>query len=66
MHIGESCEACLSVSAGIPRAALTASLFDSVCEEIAEELRQFHQELHDKFLYDLGGGGNGSGKEPSS
>jgi hypothetical protein len=55
MSIGGSCEACLYLSASVPRTALDACLFQAVCTEIAEELRQFHVELHDKFAYDLGG-----------
>ena len=55
MSIGGSCEACLYVSASVPRTALDARLFQEVCTEIANEIRGFHQELHDKFAYDLGG-----------
>jgi hypothetical protein len=55
MSIGGSCEACLYLIASVPRTALDAGLFQEVCTEIANELRDFHQELHDKFLYDLGG-----------
>jgi hypothetical protein len=55
LSIGGSCEACLCVVASVPRTALDAWLFHEVCTEIADELRGFHQELHDRFLYDLGG-----------
>jgi hypothetical protein len=55
MSIGGSCEACLYLSASVPRTALDAGLFQEVCTEIADELRDFHLELHDKFAYDLGG-----------
>jgi hypothetical protein len=54
MSIGQSSEACLCVRARLPAAALTAELFRDVCEEIAGEIRAFHQELHDKFAYNMG------------
>ena len=37
-----------------PRAT-DARVFKGICEEITNEIRAFHQELHDKFAYDLGG-----------
>jgi hypothetical protein len=43
------------LSASVPRTALDAWLFQEVCTEIASEIRDFHQELHDKVYYDLGG-----------
>ena len=54
VSIGESCEACLTLAAQVPRSALTASLFDFICREIRDEINGFHQELHDKFLYSMG------------
>jgi hypothetical protein len=66
MYIGESCEACLYVAAMIPKAALTASLFDKVCRELVDEINGFKRELHDKFLYDPPPppGGHGGGGQP--
>lgn len=55
MSIGESCEACLYVSASIPSSSADARVFNAICQEIANEIRAFHQELHDKFAYDLSG-----------
>jgi hypothetical protein len=55
LSIGPNCDAALVVSAGLPRAGLSAALFRDVCEEIAGEIRGFRQELHDKFAWDLGG-----------
>jgi hypothetical protein len=55
LHLGQSCEACLTVRASLPKSAMNAGLFRDVCEEIADEIRGFRQELHEKFAYDLGG-----------
>jgi hypothetical protein len=55
MSIGQSCEACLYVSASIPQQAMDARVFNGVCQEIAQEIRGFREELQSKFSYDLGG-----------
>jgi hypothetical protein len=55
MTIGQSCEACLYVGASIPPSSLNAWLFGNVCQELVNEVRAFHQELHDRFRYSLGG-----------
>ena len=34
LHLGQSCEACLAVSASLPRSAMNAGLFRDVCEEM--------------------------------
>lgn len=54
MSIGQSTEACLCVVARFPAAAMNAGLFRDVCDEIAGEIRAFHQELRDKFSYGMG------------
>jgi len=65
MSIGASCEACPYLCANLPRHALTADLFAVACNEIANEHRSFHQELHDKFAYTIdlpGSSGGGMGQ----
>lgn len=54
MSIGGSSEACLCVSATLPTGSLKASLFHIVCKEVADEIRAFHLELHNKFAYAIG------------
>ena len=54
MSIGQSCEACLYVSAASPQRAIDSRVFNAICQEITGEVREFRQELHEKFAYDLG------------
>ena len=54
LDIGESCEAVLYLFASQPRAAMDARLFNAICQEMVQELRDFHTELVEKFRY--GGG----------
>jgi hypothetical protein len=51
MVIGQSCEACLTISGLVPLRALVASLLDCVCGEIRDEILGFQAELHEKFSY---------------
>lgn len=53
--IGGSCEQVLYVGASIPAAGLNAWLFGQVCGEMVNEIHAFHQELHEKYRYGLGG-----------
>jgi hypothetical protein len=54
MSIGQSCEACLYVTAASPRRAMDSRVFNAICQEMTGEIRAFHEELHSKFAYDLG------------
>ena len=51
ISLGGSCEACLTLSASVPPAALDARLFADICNEITDEMNAFHRELHEKFRY---------------
>jgi hypothetical protein len=56
MSIEGSCKASpCGVSARIPEENLSPRLFSAVCGDIVTEIRDFHQELRDRFQYDLGG-----------
>jgi hypothetical protein len=57
LSLGGSCEACLTLSASVPTASLSAPLFVDICDEMTREMNAFRQELHDKFRYSLGDGG---------
>jgi hypothetical protein len=53
MNIGESSEACLFVTARVPKLALDGALLHLICNEIVEEINNLDQELRDKFRYEI-------------
>ena len=54
MYIGQSAEACLTLVAKVPIAALDAGRLNVTCDEIVNEMNAFQQELHDKYRYEAG------------
>lgn len=58
MDISESSDASLYLFAAVPKEWMTPALFSVICEELATEVRAFHQEIRDRFNYggQLGGG----------
>ena len=55
MDLRQSCEAVLFLSAQLPGHGMGAGLFDDVCREMRDEVIGFHQELRDKFHYQVAG-----------
>ena len=51
MYIGESSEACLTLWTNVPKNSLDATLLHVVCNEMAQEIRELQDELHEKFRY---------------
>jgi hypothetical protein len=62
MFIGESCEACLLLSASVPRMSLDAGLLHFICDEILTEVNGLQHELHEKFRYSVERHDGGNGK----
>jgi hypothetical protein len=53
MDLRGSLEAVAYLHAQWPILGMTAGFFDSLCREMTEEIRGFHQELRDKFQGDM-------------
>ena len=60
-----SCEGLPYMVAQWPLSIMSASVFDATCSQIDGEIRDFHQELRDKFHGGMGQAGPAAGYSPN-